>query len=82
MRTATGHAVFASTSPVESVQGKFMRQFEANIEIQVTPQAVFAFYANVPTWNLDVRPSSIAEVFVSSTDGKLKPSNSLLCGTA
>jgi len=53
-------------------------QFQESIEVQASPQAVFALYADVSAWSSwdpDVRSSSIAGAFVSGSTGKLKPSN-------
>lgn len=53
-------------------------QFEERIEIQASPQDVFALYKDVPawpTWDPDVRSSSINGTFSSGATGKLKPSS-------
>jgi len=53
-------------------------QFEESIEIQASPETIFALYADVPawaTWDPDVSSSSIVGAFVSGSTGKLKPSS-------
>ncbi|MCL2346495.1 MAG: SRPBCC family protein [Desulfobulbus sp.] len=53
-------------------------QFEESIEVQASPQTVFALYADVSawaSWDPDVSSSSIAGAFASGSTGKLKPSN-------
>ncbi|MDR3055046.1 MAG: SRPBCC family protein [Zoogloeaceae bacterium] len=53
-------------------------QFEESVEIQASPQTVFALYTHVSTWaawDPGVRASSIEGAFVSGATGKLRPSN-------
>lgn len=53
-------------------------QFEEQIEIQASPQDVFALYKDVPawaSWDPDVRASTVGGAFVSGAAGRLKPSS-------
>jgi uncharacterized protein YndB with AHSA1/START domain len=62
-----------SSNPVESAKAM---QFEASTTIHAPAATVFALYANVagwPSWDPDLKASSLQGAFVSGAVGEVKP---------
>ncbi len=62
-----------SSDPVESAKAM---QFEASTTINAPAATVFALYANVagwPSWDPDLKASSLQGAFVSGAVGEVKP---------